>query len=137
MASLAVMNAVEARLRAGWSRALIVSEANTEGAQPLDGGPYLTVTYPVADETQISVGAPGSNTYREEGAIRFVLSVPFGTGLLQWAAWINELRDLFRGKVFDGIVTWEAPPFAVNDDTENGTRFELSFAVPYRYDIAA
>jgi hypothetical protein len=135
VASLAVMTAVETRLAANWSRATIITP-NTTAEAPGDGSPYLTVTYPVANEEQMSVGAPGSNLYREEGAFRLVLSVPIRTGLAQWHPWINELRALFRGVVFDGVVTWEAPPPATRN-SDDDTRCEISFAVPYRYDIFA
>lgn len=134
MASLAVMTAVETRL-AAWTHAPVITP-NTKARPPADGGPFLTVTYPVADEAQISVGAPGSNLYRETGAFRFVLSVPFGSGLKRWGPMVNELRALFRGQTFDGVVTWEcAPPATRNSDDE--ARAELSFAVPYRYDVFA
>lgn len=133
MASLAVMTAVEARLAANFTHCAIITP-NTTAEPPGDGSPYLTVTYPVANETQASTGAPGSNAYREEGAFRFVLSVPIRTGLAQWMAWIDELRALFRGEEFDGVVTWESPPPATRD-SDDKTRSELSFAVPYRFYI--
>ncbi len=133
MASLAVMTAVEARLAANFTRCAIITPFTT-AETPGDGSPYLTVTYPVANETQASIGAPGSNAYREDGTFRFMLSVPIRTGLEQWSAWIDELRALYRGVVFDGVVTWEAPPPATRD-SDDETRCELSFAVPYRFYI--
>jgi hypothetical protein len=133
MASLAVMTAVENRIASAWLHAPVIYP-NTKSAPRGDGGPFLTVSYPIAEETQISLGAPGSNLFRETGAIRFLLSVPFGSGLKRWDPWIGELRALFRAQTFDGVVTWEAPPPASRRG-DDASRWEISFAVPYRYDI--
>lgn len=133
MASLAVMTAVETRLANGWTYAPVITP-NTISTPPADGGPFLAVTYPVANEEQKSIGAPGSNVFREHGAFRFVLSVPFGSGLAQWGPWIEELRTLFRNQQFDGVTTWEADPPAINEQSDDLTRTELSIAVVYKYD---
>jgi hypothetical protein len=41
---------------------------------------------------------------------------------------------LFRSKIFAGLVTWEAPPSAINPIGETAGYFEMSFAVPYQFD---
>jgi hypothetical protein len=141
VASLAVMTAVESLIAASWPHTPIKA-LNYVGTVPDDGSAFLTVTYPVATETLISVGAPGANIYREEGAFRVALAIPIGHGVnaaaAPWAQRIDTLRAALRGKLFGGGagVTWEASPPIVNDENDSGAYFELSFAVPYRFDVA-
>lgn len=138
MASASVMTALDAAIAAAWSHTPIMGP-NEAGALPDDGTALLIVTYPVADETMLTVGAPGANVWREEGAVRVVLSVPVGMGLaldgVSWPERIDALRAALRGKVFGGVVTYEAPPPATNDQSDRGAYFDLSFAVPYQFDL--
>lgn len=136
MASQAVVAAVEARLKANWTQCTVV-DRNRQEQPPADGTPYLIVQFPVAQETQISIGAPGNNVFREEGAIRLVLHARRGRGIAEALAWIEQLRDLFRGRQFAGVNTW-APAAAVEDDVnESGTYYRFAFAVPYYFDRIA
>lgn len=134
MASRTVKDAVEARLAANWTNCPIQG-INLEGETPADASPFLMVQYPVSEEQQITIGAPGNNVWREEGALRFILSIARGTGVDQGLTWIEELRSLFRGKQFSHVSTW-APSAAVLDDTNDaGNYWRLTFAVPYYFDI--
>lgn len=133
MASQMVMDAVEARLSA-WTRCPIIG-FNTVGEPPADASEFLRVQFPVVDETQISVGAPGSQLFREEGGIWFALCIPVGKSIKPYGAWIDELRDLFRAKQFDGVSTYEAPPATQDNDAENGNYVRQSFVVEYYADI--
>jgi hypothetical protein len=138
MASKTVVDAVKARLAANWS-AVPLLEDNVDTAGPDDGGPYLELQFPVANERQITVGAPGRNVFREEGAFRLVLAIRTGDPLDQALAWIEQLRALFRSKQFGGVTTW-APSPAVTDDrayVAGGTRVLLSTSVPYYADLFA
>jgi hypothetical protein len=141
MASLTVMTAIEALIAANWTHTPIQA-LNNIGKVPDDGSAFLVVTYPIATETLISVGAPGSNIYREEGACRVALAVPIGHGVnpaaAPWAQRVDALRAALRGQLFaEGAgVTWEASPPVVNNENDDGAYFELSFAVPYRFDVA-
>lgn len=138
MASASVMTALDAAIAAAWSHTPIMGQ-NEAGALPDDGTALLIVTYPVADETMLTVGAPGANVWREEGAVRVVLSVPVGMGLaldgVSWPERIDALRAALRGKVFGGVVTYEATPPATNDQSDRGAYFDLSFAVAYQFDL--
>lgn len=131
MASKEVMDAVKARLQANWTRCT-VSYGNKEAAPP--AAPFLMVQYPVAEEQQITVGSPGNNVFREEGAIRLVLQVKRGSGLDEWAGWMNELRALFRGKQFGGVTTYAPSPEVLDDRNDDGLYWALSCAIPYKYD---
>jgi len=138
MASSAAMTALDAAITAAWPHTPI-HLPNVAGAVPNDGSPLLIVTYPVANETMLTVGAPGANVWREEGAVRVVLSLPVGMGLTQdgvsWPARLDDLRAALRGKIFDGVVTFEATPPATNDQSDRGAYFDLSSALAYQLDI--
>jgi len=134
MASAAVMSAVRARLGDVWSRTP-VAYPNESFQTPADGSPFLAVQYPVATETQITVGAPGDNVFREEGAIRFVLQIPRGRGVDEFTGWLDELRSAFRQKQFGVVTTWAPSPAILDDRNDDGTYWALSSAVPYKADL--
>ena len=134
MASKAVMDAVDGRLAAAWTRAPIYGP-NAPEQMPNDAGAFVSLMFPVADEKQITLGEPGTRLYREDGAFRVVLSVPLGSGMSPWLEWIDEIRSVFRGVVFDGVTTWEATPPAINSESDDGAYMLLSVAVPYQFDF--
>lgn len=134
MASAAVMSAVKERLEAFWTHTPIEYPNDTFTA-PTDGSPFLAVQYPVATETQASIGAPGANLFREEGVIRFVLMVERGAGVIDWTAWLDDLRRHFRGKTFGDVRTYEASPAVLDDRNDDGKYWALSSAVAYDADV--
>lgn len=135
MASKVVMDAVSARIGGTWN-GYPVFDPNTVGDPPADGSRFLAIQYPVANENQITVGSPGANVFREDGAIRFVYSIPRGVGVGDDIGLLDGLRALFRGKQFAFVTTY-APSSAVLDDSnDNGNYWKLSFAVPYYFDLA-
>ena len=134
MASAAVMAAVSARIAAAWTATPILA-LNVGGDVPRRNTAFLAVEYPLADEEQITIGAPGANVFRETGAFRVVLSVPAGAGLGAWPAAVDALRAALRGRSFGGVVTGAVPPPTVSDRSDSGAYCELSFAVPYRFDL--
>ncbi|HEV7284301.1 MAG TPA: phage tail terminator-like protein, partial [Kaistia sp.] len=96
-----VVAAVEARLASGWTLCPFRRFADDNGDTPADASAFLTVQYPVAMSDQITVGAPGANVFREEGAFRLVLAMPRTMeGRLLALIWTDELAKLFRGKQF-------------------------------------
>lgn len=141
MASYAVVDAFTIMIEAAWPHSPIMG-LNDSCKVPSDNSAFLTVTFPVATEEQASVGAPGANIYREEGAAHVCLAIPIGLGInppeSPWAQRIDVLRAALRGRTFaEGAgVTWEASPPVVNEQSDRGAYFEMSFAVPYRYDVA-
>lgn len=136
MASASVMAAVRARLASGWSHCPVVYP-NEEEQVPASAPAWLAVQYPVATEDQITVGAPGANVFREEGAIRFVLFIPRGAGVDDFAAWMDDLRALFRARQFSGVTTYAASPPVLDDRADAGKHWALSCAVPYQADLFA
>lgn len=134
MARKAVIDAVEARLAALWSGPslrdpILLSEP------PADKSAFLVVQYPVANERQASLGAPGDNLFREEGVIRFVLVVPRRQVKSEGYAWADQIAALFRAKEFDGVRTFEASSPVLDDRNPDGGYFTLSVVVLYAHDI--
>lgn len=135
MASRAVMDAVEARVAAYWAARTPIFGTNQQGSVPNDGSPFLQIEFPVADEEQITIGAPGANVFRETGAFRVVLSAPIGAGRDPYADWMDGLRAFVRGKQFGAVNTWAPSPVATNDQSDDGAYFLLSFATPFYADL--
>ena len=131
MASKVVMAAVMARIAANWTSLPVVGP-NDKASPPVDG--FLDVEFPVATETQLTIGSPGSNVFREEGAFRLVMSIPVGVGLSPFDDQFEALRILFRSQIFDGVLTWGASPATIDDRNDQGSYFKLSCAIPYQFD---
>lgn len=127
------MTAVAARLAANWAVSAIVDD-DTTGQGPADGSAYVTLEYPVATEQQITIGSPGNNVFRETGAFRIKLVSPTGQGLLQATAWIDQLRAIFRGKLFSGVTSFAPSPGIVDSSNYVGGKFVISSSVPYYFD---
>ncbi|KRE02595.1 hypothetical protein ASE61_15065 [Bosea sp. Root670] len=110
---------------------------NESFTPPADGSAFIAVQFPIASEEQASFGAPESNVFREEGAVRFVICSPRGEGVDPAAALADQLRDLFRNARFGGVRTY-APTSPVFDGRgDDGNYHRASFAVPYEHDIFA
>jgi Bacteriophage related domain of unknown function len=136
MASKPVVDAVEAFIAAGWSRATEIP-INTTGEPPADGSPWLTVQYPVAIERHIGMAQVGNRSFREEGVIRLVLAVKRAQGQGQGLAWLDELRALFRAAQFGGVTCFAPSPPINNDTNATGLYWVLSSSVPYYFDLFA
>ncbi|KQT13992.1 hypothetical protein ASG40_19385 [Methylobacterium sp. Leaf399] len=134
MALSAVSAAVEARLAGGWDKCPIRTLNDLAGDTPLDDEPFIELQFPVSQSEQISTGSPGTNVYRDEGVIRFVLNEVRGQGMVRALAWVDELAALFRGKYFDGVRSYAPSQPVLDDRNDDGRYFRLSFAVPYEHD---
>lgn len=133
MARQAVCDAVEAHLASNWNKAAIFGE-NLEAQTPRDGSAYVLVQYPFVNSRQISVGAPGNNLWRDDGAFRVVIHVPRGSGTIEGREWADEIAALFRGRDMPALRTW-APTAPVTDDRNaKAAYYVLSFSVPYSHD---
>jgi hypothetical protein len=94
---------------------------------------FITVEYPVANEDRITVGTPA--LFRESGGIRFVIHILNLSGLQQALGWADEIRDLFRDRLFDGVMTFAAAPPPFSQSNRSGTFYLVPFVVAYHYDI--
>jgi len=141
MASSAVISAVKSRVTANWnvtdpatSKASPFYGLNEESQTPSDGTAFLVVQFPVANAEQKSVGAPGAQVFREEGAIRFVLSIPRGQGIDYWLGQFETLLGQFRAVKFSGVNTWAPTSPVLDDGNDQGSYWRLTAAVPYYAD---
>lgn len=131
MASAAVIQAVKTRQQNGWTTAPFLYPNEP---YPLPNNPtsFVEVDFPIAHGDQASLGAPGANKFRDTGTIRFIISTKVDEGTDLATQYAGELSDLFRAKVFDGVITYApSPPVYLGAD---GNYASWSFAVPYKYD---
>lgn len=135
MASAAVIAAVEARVEANWAGQYF--GLNTTGDPPTDGTPFLTIQYPVANEEHITLGQVGQRRFRETGGIRFVYSVPRGSGVATWQATLEALLSTFRAAQFDGVTCETVTPPVFDDSNDNGNYDVLRAVVLYYFDLLA
>lgn len=137
MASAVVMATIDAYVDANWSGTLVTP--NSTMTPPADGSAFIEVSYPIAVEEQMSVGAPGNNVWREEGTVRIEFMIPSGTGLQTMTVQADALRAALRGKVLapasGHLRTEEASPLIPMGDSDDGNYAVHSFQVRYLYDI--
>lgn len=132
MAHLAVIQAVEARLAAGFDRCPVYIE-NSGAGTPSDGSPFLVLQFPWSSTSWATIEGPDGCDFLEEGAFRFVLAIEAGAGAHQGRQWLAEIADLFRAESFAGVQTF-APDTPVADDRNDlGNYYRLSMAVPYQF----
>ncbi|WP_244472262.1 phage tail terminator-like protein [Methylobacterium sp. Leaf108] len=129
-----MITAVAARLANNWTRCPVRGPNEADGRTPAAGTAFLVHQYPISISNQISIGSPGANVYREEGAIRLVLNVGRSKGAATASLWADELAALFRGRVFDGVRTYAPSSPAIDDRNDEGPYFTLSVTVPYEHD---
>lgn len=131
----ALADAVEGRLGATWtsvdSTALPVVALNGQGETPLDGSPFIEIEYPVRNESQRTLGAPGANHFKEEGVFRIIVNERRTIGTQRVRAWITELRALFRGQFIDPVQCFEASGAVINNGNDLGNYWQMSFTVRY------
>ncbi|MCQ8781719.1 phage tail terminator-like protein [Mangrovibrevibacter kandeliae] len=134
MAHPIVDQAFRAQLESSFSGCQIYPEGMATA--PTDGSAFLVLQFPFSTSEQISVGDPGNNVYREEGAARFVLSVPRNRPAIesgrQWAA---EIANLFRGNRFDGVLTFAPTSPVTDDENDTGSYYRLAWVCPYQFDL--
>ena len=139
MASKAVIDAIEAVIGSTWSsvdgNVLPVIGLNGQSQPPADGSPHIEIEYPVANETWLTMGDPGNNQFREDGAFRLIINEERSLGIGRAQAWVDELRALYRGKAFLSGALQCGPASApvINDANDLGNYFQFTFAVTYRF----
>lgn len=136
MAQAPVFQAFADRLEIFWDRCPVLDGLATR-KPPADGGPFLTLQFPVSRSDQISIGAPGANVFRETGVCRLVLSVPSGVATAAALAWADDLAALFRSRRFDGVDTGAPDSAVLSDAEEAGAYAVLSVLIPYTFDFTA
>ncbi len=135
MASLTPATRIVERLRANWT-ATPVFEAGRFEKLPQPPSAFVVIEFPGGFEEQETVGAPGSNVFREEGVFFLHVMVPSNRGDMTARGLCSQLAVIFRAQTFEGVVCY-APNPPQNSSRSDGTYFGLSFSVPYFYDLFA
>lgn len=135
MASLSVMSAVASIVSANWAHTPII-EPNASGAVPGDNSAFLQILYPLTTERQMTFGS-ATNYHEEMGGARIGLYIPAGVGVnptaAPWMTRIETLMQQFRGKFVNSSIEFlgfTGP--TIQDDSDDGTYYEISFVVSYR-----
>jgi hypothetical protein len=129
MPSAAVHAAFNARLTANWTETPIVDSVLP--IEPPQVPAFLVLQYPVTNASKPVL----QRTYWEEGAARLVLNVDVGAGLTYGLGLADQLATLFREVKFDGVETFSTSPPILREPMDEGTWFELSVIVPYRFEF--
>lgn len=136
MARLAVIQAVEAVLAANWTATPVIKMNDSQSLPPKSGAEYVEVVYPVANETQMSIGAPGANVWREIGAFQVRLYSTRGAGLSAAITKADALAVLFRGqRIAANMECGEVDSAALHDDNDRGNYFVVGVIVNYFHDL--
>lgn len=101
MSSRYVTQTVWAYFQDNWASTRIVDPMNSFENVEVGGDPLVewsTMMPEGAVETQVSVGAPNNQRWREDGSIEFIAFVPSGTGTDRPLQLAEALRDFIRGK---------------------------------------
>lgn len=149
MSSKYVTDTVWSFLQANWTDTRLVDPMNTFDDLEVAGDGVLTewtTSVPEGSvETQMSIGSPKSQRWREEGSIALIAFVPSGSGTDRALTLAESLRDLFRARqVNDGVggpyITFRdvqppdtALPSAV--DASSGNWFGYSVSATYYCDF--
>lgn len=133
MPSLHVHNAFAARLQS-WPNISACPFVDLNEVTEIEHPDYIELHFPVSNETIVSAGLPA--VARETGGARFIITTTaFKPG---WQprvmTWVEELRDLFRCKSFDGVETFQVSPPAFDDRNRNGTKYKVPFVALYKFD---
>lgn len=94
---------------------------------PLDGGSWLRLEFPVANDTQTILG----RGYRETGAFRVAVATEIGSGLAKSNTWCEQVADIFRNQKFDGV---DCRTPTTREGIDDGSYFIAAVIVPFRYE---
>lgn len=102
MSSRYVTQTAWAYFNANWTDTRVIDPVNTfDDIEVGNAGVLLewaTMMPEGSAETQVSVGAPNNQRWREDGSLSFVAFVPSGTGTDRALELAEGLRDMIRGK---------------------------------------
>lgn len=131
----AVADAIEARLGATWTSTdgtvLTVIGRNGQGMPPADLTPHIEIEYPITNESQLTLGDPGNNFYRQEGVFRLIVNEVRGLGASRARGWADELAALFRGQTFSSVACFDVDGPVEDESNDDGAWFKLAIAVRY------
>lgn len=127
MAKKAASDAIRARLAANWTSSVILG-LNSTTQTPADGSSWVRVTFPVANNSKMTLG----RNYRESASALITVATQISDGLDTSNAWCESIAAIYRGQQFDGVdCAFDAP--SIREGVDNGSYFIASVIVPYRF----
>jgi hypothetical protein len=131
MARSEVVSAVYDRLEAMWTQTVVrrMNEFADDASEPT---PFVMPQFPFATPARLTLGNPPY--YRETGGIRLMLNVLRGTKIEDATALANDLADLFRDTVFNGVRTQTPSSPMLGNENEVSSYFAMAVIVPYYFD---
>lgn len=130
MAHLSVVQAVERRLKAGFTGCPIYVENETSQTPDLATA-WALVDFPWSRAEWIT-----ADEFQEEGAFRVVVAVPRKSGGHAARGWLDDIASLFRGQSFEGVQCYAPQSASSDDQSERAAYFRLSLTVPYEFIIS-
>lgn len=127
MAHLSVVQSVENRIRANFTRCPILVE-NSNEETPDDAASWILIDFPWSRSEWVT-----AEEFEEEGGFRVMLAVAAGAGAHEGRAWLEEISTLFRGQSFDGIQCYSPQSPVTSDRNDAANYFRLEITVPYRF----
>lgn len=139
MSSAYVRTKVRSRLEgAGLGLPLVSDVWLVTDDDPPGGAEYwIAPDFPGAIEEQITVGAPGNNTFRESGTFQVHVFALAGLGDATLTAHAETIRTLFRAQTIDSIRYYGADPPLIGEGRDDGLWMRATVAVEYEYDLYA
>jgi hypothetical protein len=136
----AVVASIKQRLADNWATTPIRTQnAPEDPPMASDGSPLPWVYLEVlsGSDEQMSIGAPGNNTFRRTGIIAVHVFVPMKTGDDTALGYAVQIGAIYRGQSFGGV-TCEGASIAGGDHgDDDGLWWRRSVTVPFWVDEAA
>lgn len=134
-----IVASIKTRLASNWSTTpVFLQNKPDQAAVDTDGTALPFVYFEVLGGTdeQVSIGAPGNNTFRRTGIIAAHVFVPLKTGDDTALSYAVQIGAIFRGQSF-GAVTCEGATIAGGDKgDDDGLYWRRSVTVPFWTDEA-
>lgn len=140
MASATPAAAIQDRFLTNWGDVTATFVGNPDDVTPpVDGNanplPFVVLEFPGAVASQWTIGDPGNNAWREDGAFMLHIGIPSGSGDAAARDFADQLAALFRGQSFGGVTCWECNPPTPGRRVGNIAMF--SFGTRYHYEYLA
>lgn len=136
MTTFTPYNALRNRLEANWNTTPIgwVNEGFDWPNPPV---PFIFADVMSLAASQITIGAPGNNLFREQGALNITVFVPLNSGQDLARQYATTLATFFRAKDFNGVVCRSPRISHGRVDDVNGNWFRIDVFCPFHYDLYA
>lgn len=135
MSSDAPFAAIKNYLDANWPTTPLLYE--NDGREPPDPSAQAAWVYVEVTSTllsQIEIGSPDTNAWRESGILFLHVFVQAGAGTASARTHAKALANLFRGQVLSSVVFHDASIGLGRPGDENGLWWGLPVSIEWTYD---